>query len=162
MVQKLSKANRVHIQSSCRKRECDLSEGTARRLQLRKWSGTLYRLPPARQLHSALSLLTSMTHTHTPFTVWSFKQLTAVIEETDSGFHVGQNPWCQHASWWSYHSKWRINFPDISVAAVQRRGLKASNLVQSLDFTCSKIFASFILHQSQGKGSGVTNFSYPP
>lgn len=164
----LSKAKRFHIHSSFRRRECDVSERNCEparaRLQLRAhWSGTLYLRPPARQPHSALSLLTSNTHTptHTPFTVRSFKQLMAVIEETDSGFHIGQNSWCQHASWWRYRSKWGIHFPDVAVTTVQRRRLKASKLC-SLYFTSSEIFASFISHQSQGKGSGIANFNYPP
>lgn len=116
----------------------------------------------SRQTASSCPFTSNPRDTRAPFTVWSFKRPAAVIEETDSGVRGGQNSWCQHASWWRYHSKWGIHFPDISVAAVQRRRLKASNLVWSLYFTCAEIFASFILHQSQGNGSGITNFNYPP
>lgn len=63
---KLSKANRVHIQSSCRKRECDVSEGTATQLQLHKLK---WHVISAASRHSALSLLTSMTHTHAFYSV---------------------------------------------------------------------------------------------
>lgn len=86
---------------------------------------------------------------------------TAVIEQTDLEFNMGEDSWCEHASWWRYQSKWEIDFSDISVAAIQRGWLKAPNSARSLYFTCSEMYASVILHQSKRKGLGIACFNFP-
>lgn len=47
------------------------------------------------------------------------------------------------------------------MAAVQRGRVKALNSVKSLYFICSEMYASVILHQSEGKGLDVVCFNFP-
>lgn len=116
----------------------------------------LYR-PASRQTAPFCPFTSNLCDTHAPYTVRSFKKLTVVIEETDSGFHVGQKfvvPAC-HLMERSF--KMRNTFPRRlrgGCTKEEAQGLKQC----SLYFTCSEIFASFILHRSQEKGSGIANY----
>lgn len=126
----LSKVYSFHIHSSCRRRttpcvalHCELAAAAPKL----KWH---FLAAASRQKAPFCPFTSNLCDTYVLYTVGSLKKLTAVIEETDSGFRVGQNSWCQHTSWWRHRSKWEINFTDISVAAARRKRLKSSNLVQ--------------------------------
>lgn len=156
----LSKVNSFHIHSSCRRRTTRCAaphcEPAAAAPKL-KWH---FLAAASHQTAPFCPFTSNLCDTYVPYTVGSLKKKPHSRHRGDR-FWVSRRtkfmvPACQLMQTSlkmrnKFH--WHLRGGCMKEAA---QGLKLS----SLYFTCSEIFASFILHRAQGTGSGIAN--YPP